>query len=228
MTERPGTGRPHGRGLHATSLLALILFLAACDTMVLEALENIGIPKRDVLIDRIESAQEAQEDGQEQFRSALEQFKSVLAFDGGDLESAYNALNGEYEDSVSAAEEISDRIDSVESVAEALFTEWENELGEYTSASLRRDSERQLRSTRVRYERLMTSMRSAERSIDPVLASLKDNVLYLKHNLNARAIASLRGELANVDSDVTRLLEAMNAAINESNAFIAELRSSGT
>ena len=96
-----------------------------------------------------------------------------------------------------------------------------------TSASLRRDSERQLRATRGRYERLMTSMRGAERSIDPVLASLKDNVLYLKHNLNARAIASLRGELASVNSDVTRLLEAMNAAINESNEFIAELRSSG-
>ena len=73
----------------------------------------------------------------------------------------------------------------------------------------------------------MTSMRGAERSIDPVLASLKDNVLYLKHNLNARAIASLRGELASVNSDVTRLLEAMNAAINESNESIAELRSSG-
>ena len=157
----------------------------------------------------------------------LEQFKSVLNFDGGDLETAYNALNAEYEDSVSAAEEISDRIDSVESVAEALFTEWQAELDEYTSASLRRDSERQLRATRGRYERLMTSMRGAERSIDPVLASLKDNVLYLKHNLNARAIASLRGELASVNSDVTRLLEAMNAAINESNEFIAELRSSG-
>lgn len=209
------------------TLPCLILLLSACDTMVLEALEGIGIPKRDVLIDRIESAQEAQEEGQEQFKSALEQFKSVLAFDGGDLEAAYNALNSEYEDSVSAAEEINDRVDSVESVAEALFDEWQAELAEYTSASLRRDSERQLRSTRTRYERLMTSMRSAERSIEPVLASLKDNVLYLKHNLNARAIASLRGELATVNNDVAKLLDAMNAAIDESNAFIAELRNDG-
>ena len=208
-------------------VLFALLSLASCDTMVLEALENICITKRDVLIDRIESAQEAQEDGHEQFKSALEEFKTVLAFDGGDLEAAYSSLNGEYEDSVSAAEEISDRIDSVESVAEALFNEWQTELAEYTSASLRRDSERQLRATRNRYNRLMTSMRSAEQSIEPVLASLKDNVLYLKHNLNARAIASLRGELANVDGDVTRLLEAMNAAIEESNAFIAELRSNG-
>ena len=208
-------------------VLACLLLTSACDTIVLEALEGIGIPKRDVLIDRIESAQEGRMEGQEQFKSALEHLKEVLAFDGGDLEATYESLNSEYEDSVDAAAAISDRVDSVASVADALFDEWQTELGEYTSASLRRDSERQLRATRGRYERLMASMRSAERSIDSVLACLKDNVLYLKHNLNARAIASLRGELATVDNDVARLLTAMNAAIDESNAFIAELRREG-
>ena len=51
-----------------------------------------------------------------------------LAFDGGDLEAAYNAVNGEYDDSVVAANEIRD---SVESVANVLFGEWQAELAEY-------------------------------------------------------------------------------------------------
>ncbi len=67
-------------------------------------------------------------------------------------------------------------------------------------------------------------MRDAERTIDPVLSSLKDNVLYLKHNLNARAITSLKGELGNVNRDITRLINAMQDAIHESNAFIEQMR----
>tara|TARA_E500000331_G_scaffold348611_1_gene390474 strand:- start:1777 stop:2118 length:342 start_codon:yes stop_codon:yes gene_type:complete len=113
----------------------------------------------------------------------------------------------------------------VESVADALFDEWTDELEEYSSQNLRRESERQLRDTRRRYSRLISSMRRAEDAIDPVLATLKDNVLFLKHNLNARAIASLKSELGTVNTDVNRLIDAMQKAIDESNSFIEDMRS---
>lgn len=209
------------RRLIAITLLGL---LSACESTYYDAMEQMGFHKRDILIDRIEEAQTSQEEGQEQFKSALEQYKSVVNFDGGELESIYNSLNDEYEDSVAAAEEIRDRIDAVESVANALFDEWESELGEYSNANLRRDSERQLADTKRRYERLLSAMRRAESTIEPVLESLQDNVLYLKHNLNARAIASLKGELAGVDRDVTNLISAMQQAIDESNAFIEQMK----
>ena len=212
------------RGMKALAMLAGLLLLVSCESTYFDAMEQLGIPKRDILIDRIEDAQESQTEGQEQFKNALEQFKSVVNFDGGDLELVYNKMNDEYEASVSAADEIHSRINSVESVADALFDEWQGELTEYSSANLRRDSERQLNQTRRRYEKLLSSMHRAERTIEPVLASLKDNTLYLKHNLNARAIASLKGELGTVNADVAHLLEAMQAAINESNTFINELR----
>jgi len=205
-------------------LLTTVISLTACETVVYDALEKVGYHKRDILIDRIDAAQASQTEGQEQFKSALEQFKSVINFDGGDLEVTYDLLNDEYEASVDAADEIHDRINSVENVADALFDEWQDELEQYSNASLRRDSERQLKDTRRRYSKVLGAMRRAENAIDPVLASLKDNTLYLKHNLNARAIASLKNELGTVDNDVNALLTAMQQAINESNAFIDELR----
>ncbi len=213
--------------LKRVAVLALALILSACETVYYDALERIGIPKRDVLIDRIESAQEAQEEGQEQFKDALEQFQAVVNFDGGELQDVYEKPNDEYEDSVDAAVTISSRIDSVESVANALFDEWRDELNEYTNDRYRRDSERQLQATERRYERLMSSMRRAENSVEPVLNTLKDNVLYLKHNLNARAIASLKSELGTVNQDVAALVATMQSAIDESNAFIAELKQEG-
>ncbi|MDG1001841.1 MAG: DUF2959 domain-containing protein [Pseudomonadales bacterium] len=204
--------------------MSAVISLTACETVVYDALEKVGYHKRDILIDRIDAAQASQTEGQEQFKSALEQFKSVINFDGGDLEVTYDQLNDEYEASVDAADEIHDRIDSVKNVADALFDEWQEELEQYSNASLRRDSERQLKDTRRRYSKVLGAMRRAENAIDPVLASLKDNTLYLKHNLNARAIASLKNELGTVDNDVNALLTAMQQAINESNAFIDELR----
>ncbi len=202
----------------------LIVSLVGCESAYYNTMERFGVHKRGILVDRIAEAQTAQQEGQEQFRDALEQFRSVVDFDGGDLQQLYDRLNAEFEDSESAATRIRDRIASVESVADALFDEWEDELDDYTNQALRRDSEQQLRTTRTRYSRVITAMNRAESTLDPVLDNLRDNVLYLKHNLNARAVASLRGELDVINTDVERLLEAMQIAIAESDRFIAEMR----
>jgi len=201
-----------------------VLMSSSCQTAYYGTMEQFGVHKRDILVDRITDAQTAQQEGQEQFQDALEQFRSVVNFDGGELEAVYEKLNGEFEDSEAAADKIRDRIKDVESVADALFDEWTDELDLYSNQTLRRESEQQLRETRTRYERLIASMHRAEDTLDPVLDSLRDNTLYLKHNLNARAIASLRGELDSIDNNVDVLIAAMQAAIAESDSFIAQMR----
>lgn len=205
-------------------LVASMLLLQGCETIYFNTMEKVGVHKRDILIDRIEESQEAQEDAQEEFTSALVQLKEITNFDGGDLESLYNKLNDEYEDSEEAAQEVRQRIDKVESVAKALFSEWESELKQYSSQKLRKDSQNKLKATQRRYAKLITTLRKAERSIQPVLNTLKDNTLYLKHNLNARAVASLKGELKSIDADIKTLISQMQKSIAESNAFIEELR----
>ncbi len=59
--------------------------------------------------------------------------------------------------------------------------------------------------------------------MDPVLTRLHDQVLYLKHNLNAEAIASLKGESTNIQAEIAALLLDMNAAIARANNFIKTL-----
>ncbi len=212
------------KSLFRIALCCLAIALAGCESVKYSALEKVGIHKRDILIDRIEDTQEAQSDGQEQFQSALEQFRSVVAFDGGELERMYNKFNDEYEACEDAANDISEHIDSVESVASALFAEWQEELGQYQNAKLRRASERQLADTKQRYRQILGAMRQSERAVAPVLAILRDNVLFLKHNLNARAVGSLRGELANIDREVEQLTASMQRSITESQRFIDSLK----
>lgn len=199
----------------------LLLFsLSACSTLYYSGLEKIGIPKRDVLVHRVENARDTQEETKEQFKSALEQFTAVTNFKGGDLEAVYKKLNSEYEASVAKANEVSDRIAAIEDVSQALFDEWEQEITQYSNASLKRSSQQKLLATQAHYQQLITTMKNAESKLQPVLTVFKDQVMYLKHNLNAQAIASLKGELGTLQSDVSSLISSMEKSINEANAFI--------
>lgn len=206
-------------------LLRLVLFwlavnLTACSSIYYKGLEKIGIPKRDVMVHRVEKARDTQQETKQQFKSALEQFTAATQFKGGDLEATYNKLNAEYEASVKQADDVKKRISDIEDVSEALFSEWEKELTEYGNASLRQNSQQKLVATRQHYKQLISAMRQAEAKIEPVLSVFRDQVLFLKHNLNAQAIASLKGQLGSVQSDVTALVAAMEKSINEADAFI--------
>lgn len=201
--------------------LILILFtFSACSPAYYNTMEKFGVYKRDILVDRVEEARDSQEDTKEQFNSALEQFASVVDYDGGSLEKIYKRLNNEYEDSVAVADELGERIDSIENVAEDLFKEWQKELDDYSNANLKRESAQQLRDTRSEYQKLIESMRRAEAKIPPVLTVFNDQVLYLKHNLNARAISALQQEFVGIKTDVAKLVSEMERSINEANAFI--------
>jgi hypothetical protein len=175
---------------------------------------------RDILVHRVIEARDTQQEAKQQFKSALEQFTALTNFKGGDLQDTYERLNEEYEDSVAKAEELRKRIDDIEDVSEALFEEWEDEIEEYSSASLKRSSQQKLRDTQRRYKQLIAAMKRAEAKTKPILAVFKDQVLFLKHNLNAQAISSLKGELTSIESDVSSLIMAMEKSINEADQFI--------
>lgn len=204
----------------------LSVLLAGCQSTYYSAMEKVGIHKRDIMVDRIESTQDAQQDAQEQFKSALEQFQNVVNFEGGDLEKLYNQLNDEYEDSLAATEKVRGRIDDIKSVSDALFDEWEHELELYTNKSLKRSSANKLEDTRRRYNAMINSLEKSERQMQSVLNAFQDQTLYLKHNLNARAISALKGEFNNIKSDIDRLIEDMQSSIDESSQFINALKSS--
>jgi hypothetical protein len=206
------------------TLIVLLLMtsvgLSACDTAYIATMDKLGYAKRDILSSRVKSARDAQEDVKKDIQSALEQFGKVVAYQGGDLEATYKTLNGELQSSEDSAETVRKRIRDVESVADALFSEWENELQQYRSADLRRKSEAKLAQTKNRYKTMLGAMDRAEQRINPVLRPLRDQVLYLKHNLNARALTAMKGELVKVDAEVDRLVRDMNRAIEETDKFI--------
>jgi len=210
--------------MHKILIPALALCLVACQSAYYGAAEQMGYHKRDILVDRVEDSRDAQQEAEEQFQSALEQLSELTNFDGGDLEDMYEAMVEEYEDAESAADTVRDRIDAVAHVAEALFEEWQEEIEQYSNARLKADSQSKLRETRRRYDGMIKVLRQSEAKMDPVLTALKDNVLYLKHNLNARAVASLKVEFGAIEDDIEALIREMRKAIASSDAFIESMQ----
>lgn len=197
-----------------------------CSSAYYGAMEKIGFAKREILVDRVAETQKAQTAAKEQFASALQHFLAVTKVNGGELQKKYEELNREFTRSEDRAKEVRDRIAAVEDVANALFREWRDELKQYSSVALRAESERQLESTRRRYDELLRLMRRAADRMVPVLDTFRDQVLFLKHNLNARAIASLDTTTRTLEADISRLIADMEASIREAEAFIQSIKSS--
>ena len=154
----------------------------------------------------------------------MEELTVLINFDGGELQTAYDKIKDQYDASKDSAERLTSRIDKVESVAEALFDEWQEELSQYSNESLRRDSERKLKDTQRRYASLIKAMHRSADKMQPVLTALNDNVLYLKHNLNASAIGALQGEFDKIKRDIELLIKEMNGAIAQSSEFIDTIK----
>ncbi len=201
-------------------LLAIPFAFSACDTAYINAMDKMGYAKRDILSSRVKSARDAQAEAKKDIQSALDQFGQVVAYQGGDVEATYQKLKSELQSSEDSAETVRNRIEAVENVADSLFAEWKAELGQYSNADLRRKSESKLSQTKNRYNDMLGAMKRAEQRIDPVLRPLRDHVLYLKHNLNARALAAMKGELLKVDAQVDQLVREMNRSIAEADKFI--------
>jgi hypothetical protein len=201
-------------------IISVLLVTAGCQSAYYGTMEKFGVHKRDILVDRVEEGQEAQEEAKEQFKTALEKFTEVVSFEGGDLQKKYDQLKSELNKSESRANRVSNKIDGIQNVAEALFEEWGEELGQYKNESYRNTSQKQLDQTKQSYAKLIQAMKKAESKMEPVLDTFRDQVLFLKHNLNARAVSSLQSELDNIETDIALLIKDMEASIAEADEFI--------
>lgn len=210
--------------MHYVLIILLSVFtLSGCQSAYYSAMEQVGYHKRDIMVDRVEDAKESQQDAQQEFTSALEALSALTKFDGGELETIYNKINDKYQDSEQAAQDVRTKIAAIEDVSDALFDEWQTELDLYTSSKLRRSSEQKLRETKTSYSAMLKAMKRAEQKMTPVLNTLRDNTLYLKHNLNASAIGSLQGEFMSLEQDISYAIKQMNTAIAESDKFLKKL-----
>ncbi len=204
--------------------LAILLPLVGCKTANYSFWNKFGYEKRDILVSRVDKAKTEQEGAKEQFKTTMQRFQELTNFQGGDLEAKYKKLSAEYDRCESRASAVSDRIKAVDSVAQDMFKEWKKELSEYDNPELKEKSQAQLDASKASYADLIAAMRKAEVKMKPVVKVFHDQVLFLKHNLNAQAVTSLQTTAEGINQDVQALIKDMEASINEANQFISHMK----
>ncbi|WP_347275390.1 DUF2959 family protein [Candidatus Kuenenia sp.] len=203
-----------------TFLFFVLLNFSGCQTTYYKTMERVGYHKRDMFANRVKDARNILEETEEQFKSALVESRSFSDAEGSTYEQKHNMLNKEYERCRDKSLLVSAHIKSIEKVAEAFFNEWEMELEHYVSNSFRQGSQEKLTQKKSQYEHLINSMKYIERKMDPVLINFRDQVLYLKHNINTQSIVSLQKELAQLEDEILSLIKEMEISIGIADSFI--------
>jgi hypothetical protein len=209
------------------SILAIVIvgtFAATgCTSAYYATMQKLGKEKRDILVQRVKDSKKDQEDTKEKLQSTMESFQALTGFQGGSLEKSYKKLNSDYESAAGQVAKLHDRIQSIDKVSGDLFTEWQGEINQMRNAKLKARSAGMLKDSQTRQAVFMKAMRNTETRITPVMALFHDQVLFLKHNLNARAIGSLKGTSAQMDTDVTALMKSIDGSMAEADNLINSL-----
>jgi len=211
--------------MNTTLLDQLLIFLKnSFDNIYYQSRESLlGHHKRDIVVIQVEQTCNSLINTRDQFEDALQQFKTIVSVKESSLEHRYKLLQRQYDFCKNKSDDVSHRIAAIEEVSDSLFKEWESELADYNNRALRSKSRQQLKASKQQYTRLIRTMRKAENRIHPVLSAFKDQVLFLKHNLNAQAIAALQHEFIEIGIDISQLIEVMEATINEASRFVSTL-----
>lgn len=213
--------------LRPVTALAIVsaLTLGGCTSAYYKTMEKFGKEKRDILVQRVKDTKKDQQETKEQLKTTMETFQELTGFKGGDLEKSYKKLNAEYERAEGQANKLRDRIKSIDQVSSDLFAEWQKEINEMGNAGLKSRSSAMLRDAKERQAVYMKAMRKTESQMTPVLTAFHDQVLFLKHNLNARAIGSLKGTAATINTDVDTVIRSIDGSMQEADKLIASLSS---
>ena len=210
----------------SSALCLLVLALgstSSCSSAYYKAWEVFGYAKRDILVDRVQKGREQQAEAKETIQDTYKSFQALTGQGGGKLEAVYKKLSKDLDRSKASAADVHKAIGKIEAVATAMFSEWTTEIQEIKSPDLRGKSEELLGQTKTRYGKMLGAMRDAEAAMTPILGKFNDQVLFLKHNLNAQSVSNLQGTVDKIGGDVSRLIADMEKSIREADDFIKSI-----
>ncbi len=216
------TKRPTLKG--AALIAPLLLMAGACKASSYTSFLKFGHDDQKIeLLEATQEAHEEQLETHEQFISALNLFNRLTRLDSEDLEDLYEDFADAVEECDEQAQDWQSRVLNLRMRGESLFAEWSAQLESFTRADLREKSASMLEDARARHARLIVSLEGTYASMEPVNMSLRDYVLFFRHNLNPRAITTLSDTYEGFVDEVLELTSQMEASRFETEAYLEAL-----
>lgn len=205
-----------------TTCMGLII-LSSCSSVYYNFWETFGKEKRDLLKSKMISADSSHSEVNEELKDSLARIRSEYKFKEGNLEKTYDSLSEDYEDISEKSDLLSNNINKAEDIANDLFAEWNEEALSLNKRNYRNDSLAKLKRTKSSFRDTLSSMRIVEKKMKRLLMQYKDQVTYIKHNLNAKIIGNLQLEMGSISSEMEKLITQINESKSKTKKFISKL-----
>ncbi len=208
----------HETGFSVAIALGLGLALSA-------GTQDEGHKRTDEHIEKIERASDEMKDLRKHLDKVFEAYHKTLREGTDKRRSSYNELVKALERCEEKTKELRKRHEEMDKQAEEYFKRWKNSVKDIKNADLEQRSEGRLETTRRRYREVSESWKGMREDYEPVLAELRDQIVYLGHDLNEDAVLSLKEDAAELEELASALFRSMEGFGSTADEYISGLES---
>jgi phosphoenolpyruvate-protein kinase (PTS system EI component) len=153
--------------------------------------------------------------------AAVQKLQGATAPDfQGDAVKAHKELVAAVEDSEDQAEDLRKGIEKMQAAAVPVFDQWTKDLEAYSNPEMRQRSQARLSAARERYDSVLAAVEPLLVEYETVNQSLRDHVLFLKHDMNPAALATIQDDVRRVAKDAAGLDGRFNSGRAAATAYI--------
>jgi hypothetical protein len=183
-----------------------------------------GVKQTEKLLKQAGETVKAVSEGRAQVQKTLDTYNSLVQGKAEDPKKAYKNLQKEMERCDDRVADVQRKRDEMQVEADKYFGDWNSSLAGISDPGLRKQSEDRLSKARAQYDGILEATEAAGADFKPFMTSLKDQVVYLGHDLNPAALKSLAGTASKLNGDATALFGKIDGAVSKANSYITAFK----
>ena len=205
----------------AAAGLLVIAGLPACAFVNDLISGNTGPADVDDLVASVERVNSELDASKTKLLGAVQTLQKVTAPDfKGDAVEGHKELVRAIDDSEDQTDDLRKSVERMQAEAEPVFNQWTKDLEGYSNPEMRQRSQARLAAARERYDAVVAAVTPVLVECEAVNQTLGDHALFLKHDMNPAALATIQDDVKKVAKEAADLDGAFNAGKAATRAYV--------
>ena len=174
--------------------------------------------------EKIDEAENELEETRKRFQKASARYERMLSAKSNQRKDRYEDFVDQTKECEDKREKLDERLEEMDKQAKKFFDAWRKSSKKIGDNGLRSRSHERLEASRVRYERLSDSYRGVMEHYTPLTKAMRDQIVYLSHELNAESTASLSEDAAKIQARVEGFLHLVDESRHLASDYMASVK----
>jgi len=159
-----------------------------------------------------------------QTKSALDAYNALLQGNSKDMKGDYKKLQNAQKDMNNHVADTRKTVDEMDKQAGVYFAARSEAIGQIQDLTMRDQAKSRLEASKMAYDNVKTSLKSAGDALAPFTKDLSDHIKYLGAELTPSAAASLKPQAETLNKHGETLFAQADGAVTTANKYFATLR----